>query len=159
MILKKPQGASKQKLVKSAQHSGSKWLKPAKNKLTGSDFTSFSMQISVDWRHLRFRSLHIFLIMWHMNDRVNSISFFQRKFQQIGIVSVSGHCMCFILRRCQNVAGIRIIASISLVFSKKVSADCPYFRFRSVYVPIHIENLLNCSRHKKNRVHFTNYLF
>ena len=94
-----------------------------------------------------------------MNDRVNSISFFQRNFQQIDIVSVSGHCMCFILRRCQNVAGIRIIASISLVFSKKVSADCPYFRFRSVYVPIHIENLLNCSRLKKDRVNFTNYLF
>ena len=29
----------------SAAHSGSKWLKPAKNKFTQSDFTSFSIQI------------------------------------------------------------------------------------------------------------------
>ena len=92
-----------------------------------------------------------------MSDHDISLLFFHRK--QIDTVSVSDHCMCFILRRCQNVAGIRIIASISLICSKKVSADCPYFRFRSEYVPINIEHLSNCCRHKKDCVNFTNHFF
>ena len=33
---------------------------------------------------------------------------FQIKFQQIHLISVSGHCKCFIFKMCQNVAAIRI---------------------------------------------------
>ena len=38
-------------------HSGSNWLKPAKNKFTQSDFTSFSMQIPAYSNSFRFRVL------------------------------------------------------------------------------------------------------
>ena len=43
-------------------HSGFKWLKPAKNKLTWSDFTNFFMQVfaySNSFRFWSFHSLHI----------------------------------------------------------------------------------------------------
>ena len=40
-------------------HSGSKWLKPAKNKFTQSDFTSFSIQIPAYSNSFRFRSLRV----------------------------------------------------------------------------------------------------
>ena len=33
---------------------------------------------------------------------------FQNKFQQIHIISVSGHCTCFILKICQTVAGMHL---------------------------------------------------
>ena len=42
-----------------ASHSGSKWLKPAKNKFTQSDFTSFSIQIPAYSNSFRFRSLRV----------------------------------------------------------------------------------------------------
>ena len=40
-----------------AVHSGSKRLKPAENKFTQSDFTSFSLQVSAISHNFRFRSL------------------------------------------------------------------------------------------------------
>ena len=153
MILKKPQGASKQKLVKSAQHSGFKWLKPAKKKLTGSDFTSFFLQISVDWRNLRVRSFACFSHNVAYEQTRQFTIFFSKK------VSADWHNFRF---RSLDVFHINKVSKCCSHQNDCVNFtgfSCPYFRFRSVYVPIHIENLLNCSRHKKNRVHFTNYLF
>ena len=40
-------------------HSGSKWLKPAKNKFTWCDLTSFWKQFSAYWHNFRFRSFHL----------------------------------------------------------------------------------------------------
>ena len=42
-----------------AIHSGSKWLKPAENKLTLSHFTSFSKQVTAESHKFLFRSLHL----------------------------------------------------------------------------------------------------
>ena len=45
---------------------------------------------------------------------------FQIKFQQIHLISVSGHCKCFIFKMCQNVAAIRITSQfhefLNLIF-------------------------------------------
>ena len=45
-----------------AIHSGSKWLKPAENKFTQSDFTSFSKQVTAESHNFLFRSLHLLCI-------------------------------------------------------------------------------------------------
>ena len=43
-------------------HSGSKWLKPARNKLTWCDFTSCFSQVSANSHNFRFRSYRALLI-------------------------------------------------------------------------------------------------
>ena len=42
---------------------------------------------------------------------------FQIKFQQIHLISVSGHCKCFIFKMCQNVAAICITSQFHEFFN------------------------------------------
>ena len=45
-----------------ALHSGSKWLKSAKNKFVWNNFITFSKYNLADWHNFRFRWLHILYI-------------------------------------------------------------------------------------------------
>ena len=85
--------------------------------------------------------------------------FFPSKFQQIQIISVSGHFIYFIFKICQIAADISMIKQfheffslifggiLQLIFSKQVSAGSNHFRFWSFH-SLHIQNLSNCIRHK-----------
>ena len=55
------------KVCDSTLHFGFKWLKPAKNKLTWSDFTSFSKLSLRDLYPFRFRFLHVLHIQNLLN--------------------------------------------------------------------------------------------
>ena len=77
-------------------------------KSTCNDRKRKSSEYSLDFR---FRSLQVLLTQnvskccsHKYNQSIPRV--FQIKFQQIHLIPVSGHCKCFLLKMCQNVAAI-----------------------------------------------------